>query len=1227
MKYLYRLFILILISTVINSCATYKTQIKNKTFNTTFPNKKIAHSFYLIGDAGNSPIGTSSIALQYFKEELSKASKNSTAIFLGDNIYENGMPSKSHKNRPFAEHQIDIQTKAVENFKGNTIFIPGNHDWYSGLKGLERQENYVEDILGKDSFLPKNGCPIEKVNINDAIQLIIIDSEWYITDWDKHPTINDKCEIKTRIKFFDELEGYIKKARGKTTIIAVHHPMFTNGSHGGYYSFKSNLSPIPVLGTLKNLIRKTSGISPTDIQNSAYNQFRKRVITLAQENDKVIFVSGHDHNLQYIIKDNIHQIISGSGSKSMATKNVDGEFSSSDPGFTRLDVFSDGMSIARFYSAKTKNIIYQSEVLPSDSIVNNSNEFSSNFPATKKASIYTASEVSKNKFYTKIWGERYRKYFGTVINAPTVNLDTLFGGLKPVSKGGGHQSKSLRLADSKGREYVMRALRKNAVQYLQAVAFKDQYIEGQFNNTFTEALLMDVFTGSHPYAPFTIATLSNAVNIYHTNPTLYYIPKQQTLGHYNSEFGDELYMIEERASSGHGDKSSFGYANKIISTDDLLKNLRKNEKYKVDEQAYIRARLFDMLIGDWDRHEDQWRWAAFEDTNGNTTYKPIPRDRDQAFSIMADGSLLSAATKIIPALRLMKSYNKDIKSTKWFNTEPYPLDIALINNATKANWDIEAVYIQQHLTNKVIDEAFTYFPEEVNDKTIKIIKEKLIGRRANLQKISNNYYKHINKYAVIKGTDNDDWFDIERLPNGKTKVIGYRIEKGKKGTIIHNKTYTKNLTKEIWIYGLDDEDTFEILGKGSQLIKVRLIGGQNKDTYNLKKGKKIAVYDFKSKKSELASNKGSIQLKDDYETNVYNYKKLKNSSNQLIPTLGSNPDDGFKMGFTNTYTLYGFERNPFTQQHKLSAAYYFGTQGYEIAYNAEFANSIGKLNFGLEGVYTSANFGGNFFGYGNTTVNNDDELGLDYNRVKRSTKRIAPSLIWRGNAGANIQVNLLYEAIEVEETVGRYINEYYASNKEVNENFIGAEAIYMFRNRDNSVFPTLGIQTSLNAGFKSNTGNSNSYGYLISSLGFDYKLTQNGQLVLATEAKAHITIGNSFEFYQAATLGGENGLRGYRNERFTGNHSFYQSTDLRFNIRKLKTGILPLNVGIYGGFDYGRLWVNDNLVDDPSYNLSRWNTSVGGGVFFNAADMISATLAAFNSKDGIRIAFTMGFNF
>lgn len=1221
----------------LHACATYAPQYKNenKNKNVSVLGKEIAHSFYLIGDAGNSPLGTSSKGLQAFKSALDKASKNSTALFLGDNIYPKGMPGKKGEGRAFAEHQLNIQTASVSDFKGNAIFVPGNHDWYNnGIKGLKRQEKYIEDILGKHTFLPENGCPIEKVNISDDIVLIVIDSEWYLADWNKNPTINDDCEIKTRTKFFDEYESLIKKARGKTTIVALHHPMFTNGSHGGQYSFLSHMKPFPILGSLKNIVRKTGGVTTVDIQNKLYNRFRKRIITLSQENDKTIFVSGHDHNLQYIVQDNLPQIVSGSGSKETPTRNVgNGQFSYGSQGYAILDVFKDGSSQVCFYAVKDEKIVFQTEVIGTQNLESKISNYNTTSAKAVSASIYSEEETTKGGFYRTFWGKRYRDEYSNPVTAPTVSLDTLFGGLIPVREGGGHQSKSLRLKDKDGREYVMRALRKNAIQYMQAVAFKNQYIEGQFNDSYTEGILLDIFTGSHPYAPFTIGALSNAVGVYHTNPELYYVPKQKRLGVFNANFGDELYMIEERASSGHGDKASFGFSNKLISTDDLLKELNKDENIVVDETAYIRARLFDMLIGDWDRHEDQWRWARFK-AGKKTIYRPVPRDRDQAFSIMSDGAFLGFVTKIIPTLRLLKSYEEDLKSPKWFNLEPFPLDMALINQSGREVWDAQVQHIVNNITDAVIDEAFTHFPSECNKETIQEIKRKLQGRRSNLQKISEAYYKHINKFAIIKGTDKDDWFDVERMPKGNTKVSGYRLKKGKKADLFHERIYSCNDTKEVWIYGLDDEDVFKVFGEGDKLIKIRLIGGQNKDTYNIVNGKRIKSYDYKSKTNKFVTHKGRKKLTDNYETNVYDYKKLKNNSNQFIPTIGSNPDDGFKLGFSNTYTNNGFESNPFTSQHILSGAYYFATEGFDFTYKGEFANVVGTMNLGLKAQFTSPNYTTNFFGYGNSTPNPEAEdndgldVDLNYNRVKLVTLKVVSSLIWKGRFGSRFEMGLAYETIEVEETSGRFINDQFiGDNVEVNNSFLGVDTKYQYANSDNTAFPTLGMLFGLQTGYKRNTTSSRGFGYIIPELAFNYKLVANGQLVLATKFKGHINLGDGFEFYQGANIGANNGLRGFRNERFTGKTAFVQTTDLRLNLRKVKTGLLPLHIGVYGGFDYGRVWVAQTLLLDKNHHSDKWNTSLGGGVFANAADMITLNVSAFHSDDGLRLAFKLGFGF
>lgn len=1205
---------------ILAACATHEVQFRNGITTIKATSKEISHTFYLIGDAGNSKINNSSPALSKLKTKLKSADNNGTLIFLGDNIYPRGL----EKGSKLSKHRLQVQIDLGKSYKGRTLFIPGNHDWYSGLDQLKEQEKMVEKALGKDSFLPENGCPIEKINISDDVVLIVLDTQWYLTNWDKHPKINDDCEIKTRNKFFDEFESLLKKAQGKTAIVAMHHPMFTMGSHGGNYSLGSHMSPLPILGTLKNVLRKTTGVSNADLQNKKYNELKKRIVTLAQQNEKTIFVSGHEHSLQYIVEDNIPQIVSGSGSKDGAVKlTKSGFYADGKQGYSKLTIYKDGSSHVQFFTTDSENPSFETSVLKAKKHMQLI-AYPDNFPSSKKASIYTKEEITKGGTYKFFWGDRYRKYYGTKVDAPTVNLDTLFGGLKPVRKGGGHQSKSLRLEDSEGREYVMRALRKNAVQYLQAVAFKDQYIEGQFNNTYTEGLLEDVFTGAHPYAPFVIGTLSDAVNVYHTNPVLYYVPKQNALGKYNSDFGNELYMIEERAGSGHGDNESFGFANKLISTDDLLKEIHKDEDIIVDEKSYIRARLFDMLIGDWDRHEDQWRWAKFKEGT-KTIYRPVPRDRDQAFSMMADGFLLSFATKSITSLSLMQSYDEDIKNVAGFNLEPYPLDMALINEATKSDWDAEVKTIVDNLTDAVIEKAFAFFPSEINDETVLEIKRKLKGRRGNMQKISDLYFMYMSRFQVVKGTNKDDWFDIVRMPNGQTKVIGYRIKKGKKSDVFHQKTYNRNHTKEIWIYGLDDDDQFVVSGNGNNLIKIRIVGGQNKDTYDIQNGKKVFIYDYISKKSTFITNKGKKRLTDDYETNVYDYKKLKNNDRQFLPSLGSNPDDGLKIGFASSYATYGFNRNPFTYKQTIDGAYYLATSGFELNYNGEFANVIGKTNLGIHASFTSPNYANNFFGYGNQSVNlepDNDAIERDYNRVKMSQLRFGASLLWRGDLGSLLKLSATYEAIDVENTVGRFVNVSTELPNTLfnNQKFIGGELSYHFKNTDNEAFPTLGMETNFQLGYKSNLDKSKGYGYLKPSLSFDYKITNNGQLVFATKFGGQVNFGDDFEFFQGATLGAENGLRGYRFQRFIGKSSYYQSSDVRISLKKVKTGLLPLTIGLYGGFDYGKVWA-------PNLPTGDWNTSVGGGLFFDAADMLSANIAVFNGDDGMRIAFGVGFGF
>jgi predicted phosphohydrolase len=1213
----------ILLTILLVSCATYQEQVDEKIDQSLSGIQgELSHRFYFIGDAGNADLNESTFPLESLSKRLKDEGENTTVLFLGDNIYQHGLPKKSDEGYELASHRLQTQIDVVKKFEGNRIFIPGNHDYYTdGIKGLKRQENLVEKALGKGSFLPESGCPITKLKISAEVTLIILDTQWYLENWDDNPTMNDDCDIKTRKDFFLEFESLIKKNRNKTTIVALHHPLFTDGAHGGNFSAKQHISPnnrfpLPVLGTLGNFIRKTGGISPQDLQNKNYRFLVNRLTTMAQESDRVIFASGHEHNLQYIEKNNLKQIVSGSGSKASGVKRSnESNFAFATLGYAVLDMYKDGTTQVKFIQTNDidDKIVFTKEVFEAYKEVEKS-KYSKIEAGEKKATIYEPLATQKSEFYKRLWGEHYRATYGTEVTAPIANLETLYGGLKPIKRGGGNQSVSLRLKDKKGKQWVMRALKKNAVQFLQINAYQQKYVKEDLKGTFLESFIEDVYTTTHPYASFILPTLSEAINVYHTKPKLFYVPKQNRLGIYNEDYGDALYMIEEHVGETQNSQEHFGNSDDIISSLDLFEKLHKNPKHQVDEKAFVRARLFDMILGDWDRHQDQWRWSKFEGEKEHL-YKPIPRDRDQVFANY-DGALLRVVTQLLPSLRKMQTYTHEIRDLKWHNTNGRPVDMKLLKMLTIKDWLTEAKFIKDNLSDEIIEKAFSQFPLEVQNEKIANAKSVLKYRRNEVEKIAATYYKILSKSVILTASDKEDKIIVTRQDQGKTKIQFYYKDK-----LNFERVYDKNETKEIWLYALDGEDVVEVKGESDSYIKVKIIGGQNNDTFIVDNGKGITIYDFKSKKNDVSkAQKARVRLLDDYKTNTYDYYKRKEVVNQLLPVFGINKDDGVFVGVNKTMTFKNLRQAPFSHKHNIKANYFIGNNGFDLGYIGEYGNIFNKMNIQFGVHYTSPNYATNFFGLGNETENQEDDDNLAFNRVKLAQFKTNVGIVKRGNQGSKLSWLATFESNRVENTPGRFIGFVATgSNLFYRKNFIGSEVNYRFKNYNDLAYPTLGMDFQLNVGWKLNAEDTKqSFGYAVPSFSFIHKLTKNDRLVLANRTKAHFMFRDNFEFYQGASLGADDGLRGYRFQRFRGNTSFYNSMDVRYNLRKLKSGLAPMNLGFYTGFDLGRVWLSDE-------NSKKWHNSYGGGLWLKVAEMATANLGIFSSNEDTRISFGLGF--
>lgn len=437
-------------------------------------------------------------------------------------------------------------------------------------------------------------------------------------------------------------------------------------------------------------------------------------------------------------------------------------------------------------------------------------------------------------------------------------------------------------------------------------------------------------------------------------------------------------------------------------------------------------------------------------------------------------------------------------------------------------------------------------------------------------------------------------------------------------------TYYHKDTRELWIYGLDGDDVFEVNGKDSDLIYVRVIGGKGHDTFKINEGRRVKFYDYKVAPPTVTNNNdGSLIFTNIYEINTYDYRKTINSSKRFGPAFGYNPDDGFRLGAQFIYTVNSFKRNPFSKQHIITAGYYFDTASFDVDYEGEFANSIGDLNLNIGARITSPNYSVNYFGYGNETENAQHTEGYKYNRIELQTIMAKAGLVRNSKFGSVFTFQGKFEAITLNKTNNDLYLDKNKGSVQIDETkyFGTVEGIYNYRSYDNPLAPARGMAFDLNMGFTDNVNDVDRvFGFLKSRVVFYNAITKDEKLVLKTDARAQFNFGNLFEFYQGVQLGSKTGLRGFREERFTGKSLLAGSADIRYSFNQLNIQLFPIQLGIYGGVDVGRVYT-------PNEDSQRWYNSRGGGLWINSQGGLGATFSVFNSKEGNRYIFGLGFNF
>ncbi len=1194
---------------------------------------ELLYSVFLAGDIKNSVEGKQN--LKVLKSYIEKAEKNSAVIILGDLAYHLGLPDSTDKNFDVAVNDLKQLLNTFKNYDGKVLFIPGNHDWAKGKKqGLEsvlNEEKFIETHLNRGNvYLPDGGCPGPvEVELTPDITLIIFDSQWWFQQYNK-PEGDGDCSFSKNGEIFIHLEDALRRNSDKKVIFATHHPLYSVGKHGGFFPASYLLFPlldmndklyIPLPGFIYTGYRKYLG-SIQDFAHPEYKAFRKTMLNILNKHSNIIYAAGHEHNMQYLHKDNLHHIISGGGGKAsyIARKKDKADFACQCSGFNRLKFYANGNVTTEFirtYPDTAGKVIFSKELFNKPV-----------FDPSKKEEIiqhpdYTDSTVTVkiNGMYSEarkmrraLLGNNYRSIWNTPVEFPVFDIGTEKEGLTILKRGGGMQTRSVRMENEDKKQYVLRSVNK----------YVDNALPEDLRSTIAKKPVQDAISASNPYGAITIPPMADAIGVYHTNPEIFVVPNDPRLGVYRKDLANDVFLFEERPAGNRKDVASFGKSKKIISTHDVIKKTKDDHHHKVDQEEVVRARLFDMLINDWDRHDDQWRWASFKH-KGETTYRPIPRDRDQVYFVNEGFVMWLASRKWL--MPKFQGFDYTIKNIEGLGFNARFFDRSFITEPELTSWLRIADDIKERLTDSIIHIAIKQFPPEVYDSIGTDIEAKLRSRRDLLPKYAEEYYRLLAKSVDVVGTDEREFFEVKRKDNGDTEVTVYPLKnkKDKKKKPVYHRLFRYNETKEIRLYGLNDDDIYKIDGSGSKGIKVRIVSGKGEDkiTDNSKVSglsKKTVVYDRKGKNNTITKGK-ETKLKLSKSKNIYDYDRYQFKYNKTIPVVsgGYNIDDGIFIGGGVKIDRYNFRDSTI---HKVTGDLAFQTGAFSVNYEALFSGFSKPFDLYINSGISFPRSVDNFYGFGNTTEKLTDDK--DFYRVRYEYVHINSMLKHSFNKHLYTGFGPLYQYFNVTDTAGRYIGELYPdvldSAVYQSHHYVGANFLLDIDTRDNLLMPKKGIhwRTEL-LGYYSIKEVGQNFLKLRSELSFYLSFRKDPRVVFAFRAGGAMNFGD-YEFYYANFIGGKTNLRGFRSNRFAGDNSFYQNSEVRYKITNINSYFLTGGFGILLFNDIGRVWVNNE-------DSKKWHNGYGGGIWLTPFNYTTLTLNYTRSEEDDLITFSFSYFF
>ncbi|MDQ3019307.1 MAG: outer membrane protein assembly factor [Bacteroidota bacterium] len=810
---------------------------------------------------------------------------------------------------------------------------------------------------------------------------------------------------------------------------------------------------------------------------------------------------------------------------------------------------------------------------------------------SKKVKVVAGKEYEMSGFGELFLGEHWRDLWTTPFEADVLDLNKFAGGLTPYKRGGGLQTKSLRLKGNDGKIYKFRSIDKDPTRILPP----------DLQNTLVADAFQDQISTSNPLAAIIVAPMLNEIGVINAAPIVVYMPDDNKLGEYKKDFGDVLGTLEENPEGGEEGEKGFGDADKILNSEKLYKKLEKDNDVKVDETEFLKARLFDLMIGDWDRHSDQWLWAGYE-KDGKIIYKPIPRDRDQAFCLY-DGLIPFFVGEYITQIEGYGDNYPRIYDLSWNGRY---VDRKFLPAADKKVYDSLTAYIQSKITNEVITNAVKKLPPEWYKLEGKYLIDMIKSRRDKLKEASDEYFDLINGVVDVYGSDKSEYIVINNLDDDRVDVKIFKRDKAtseKRGVPFFEKIFNADETDEIRIYMNEGKDVLEVKGKGKSGIDVKIM--KDKERLEVKGNGDNSIELYKDVRPQNNIKERNEPFVED-----------RGNEWRFMPVLGYDSDNGLELGGGPILYKYGFRTKPYVYRMALAGSYAFNAKSYNFKYTGDFYSIIKNTRINLEVQATQLAIT-RYFGEGNETQLIDSLQDNGFYNVKQELLRIAPAFYIPVGKKFEFILTPFYKNANVSydqnTLLGQNPNIYGIGRI----NYAGINSSFVYDTRDNITEPYKGVYAQLLSNYTPNFFNDN---FVFGKAGIDlraYFTTDTVKGVTFAFRAGGGKVWGDAPFYEALFLGGANSLKGFSRERFAGDAVLLGETEIRLGLARVNI-LVPgmLGISVFGGA--GRVFLNGE-------ESKRWHSSFGSSIWISYLNrMANIGLTVAKSDEGFKFFIGSG---